>query len=616
MTSLGGVRRPAMRDCRAAARSVRAAEVGAETIRFLRPRTLGLFRTRAPVSLQLYRAAGEGRLIWQGPRSFAMLSRPADRAPSDRGRALRWIDQQWSLVMLAFVFVLFVVLAFAIAALHGLIGPVATWFALTILEALLFLVVLADQVVSLLATAWRGLRALVRGRPRAGQVAAERLPYEEWTMRLCHHDDERGAADLLAAVAGRLVALAGPDVALACPRGGITTSTMRARVAGWAEGLDDSDDREISVRIPRQLPARRHRFVDTGSFVFLWLAVITVLLLVLASLVAQAERNACAGTCTGRPATYTTALEWFGYRLMWQEPPGLTAATPLARGAGLMAEFMLLFTVVVAVAGGVRYAGYRKLLGAEHEQRMSEMYGRERVLLVVATPVEQEAVLRQARTYRGADPVREFGDGHPVHRLGVIGGTDVVLAHVGQGMTSLVSAPYSLPLLLDEWQPGYVIMLGICFGLREERQRLGDVIVTEQLQVISVRAGETEIRDRGDKVTAGHRLVERFRVAAPPPGVRMWLGLLLSWDVLVDSGPLREALKARYPDAEGGEMEGAGVYASSVRAGTEWIVVKGICDWGRDKNSDAQELAAANAATLVLDLIAARAFAPRQRSKS
>ena len=85
--------------------------------------------------------------------------------------------------------------------------------------------------------------------------------------------------------------------------------------------------------------------------------------------------------------------------------------------------------------------------------------------------------------------------------------------------------------------------------------------------------------------------------------------------MLVDSGSLRGALKARYPDAEGGGMEGAGVYVSSVRAGTEWIVVKGICDWGHDKNSDAQESAAANASKLVLDLIAARAFAPRPARK-
>jgi len=212
--------------------------------------------------------------------------------------------------------------------------------------------------------------------------------------------------------------------------------------------------------------------------------------------------------------------------------------------------------------------------------------------------------------------VPDFDGGHPVYRLGVIGGAEVLLANVGSGLTSPVSAQYSLPELLGEWRPGFVIMVGICFGLREERQRLGDVIVAEQLQVISLRAGEPEVRDRGDKVTAGHRLVERFKFAVAPPGVRVWPGLLLSWDVLVDSATLREGLKARYRDAEGGEMEGAGVYVSSVRARTEWIVVKGICDWGRDKNADAQDTAAANASRLVLDLIAARAFAGRPGRKS
>ena len=113
----------------------------------------------------------------------------------------------------------------------------------------------------------------------------------------------------------------------------------------------------------------------------------------------------------------------------------------------------------------------------------------------------------------------------------------------------------------------------------------------------------------GDASTAGHHLVERFTVAVPPPGVRVWQGTLLSWDVLVDFPPLRAALKDRYRDALGCEMEGAGVYAASVRAGIEWIVVKGICDWGQHKNDGAQGLAAGNAAGLVLGLIEARAFA-------
>ncbi len=50
-------------------------------------------------------------------------------------------------------------------------------------------------------------------------------------------------------------------------------------------------------------------------------------------------------------------------------------------------------------------------------------------------------------------------------------------------------------------------------------------------------------------------------------------------------------------------MEGAGVYAAAVRDRTEWIVVKGICDWGREKTYDFQELAAGNAAEFVLGLI-------------
>ncbi|XVU24638.1 hypothetical protein ACQPZJ_46750 [Actinoplanes sp. CA-054009] len=600
-----------MRDYRAAARAVRAADRGAETIRYLRPRTFGFFRVRAPIAVQLHRARREGRLIWRGPRSFAVLSRPADRAPAHGGRVLRWIDHQWSLVVLVVGFVLFVVLAVLIAALRPVIGPVATWYALILLEIVFLFGVAADQVIHLLAEAWRGLRALLGGTPGQDRIDAEMLPYEEWTLRLCHHEDERGVDGLLSEVGGRLSALAGPAAALACPRDASTTSATRIRVARWAGGRGENEEREITVRLPRRLPVIGHRIAETGSFFFLWLAGLAVVVLSTASLVAGWERDACPRDCGGRPVTYSKALEWLVYRLMWQEPPDLTAMTFFARGAGLAVGGLALFTVVVAWFSGVRYARYRKELTEGHRERIRLLYGKERVLLVVATEVEREAVLRQARAHGDAEVTLDFGGDHPVYRLGAIGGADVRLAHVGTGLTSPVSAPYSLPEILREWRPSYVIMVGICYGLREERQRLGDVIVAEQLQVISVRAGEKEDRDRGDKATASHRLVERFKVAVPPVGVRMWSGLLLSWDVLVDSSSLRAALKARYPDAEGGEMEGAAVYVTSLRAHTEWIVVKGICDWGQEKNSDAQELAATNAAALVLDLIAASAFAAR-----
>jgi nucleoside phosphorylase len=63
-------------------------------------------------------------------------------------------------------------------------------------------------------------------------------------------------------------------------------------------------------------------------------------------------------------------------------------------------------------------------------------------------------------------------------------------------------------------------------------------------------------------------------------------------------------LKALEPEAIGGEMEGAGLYAACYRAHVDWIIVKAICYWAdgkKDLNKDKQQqLAAENAAKFVL----------------
>jgi hypothetical protein len=80
---------PAIRECWEAARGLRTAEHAADVVEHLRPRTQGFFRTRAPIGLQLFRAAREGRLIWYGPHSFAALRTPAERPIEGAGRMLR-----------------------------------------------------------------------------------------------------------------------------------------------------------------------------------------------------------------------------------------------------------------------------------------------------------------------------------------------------------------------------------------------------------------------------------------------------------------------------------------------------------------------------------------------
>jgi nucleoside phosphorylase len=521
-------------------------------------------------------------------------------------------DRQWTLVLLLGGFLIFVLWVLILVVLREVIGATAILYAGYVVALLYLAFVAADQLTGLVQLAWGGLRSLAREAPRPDEVAAETLPYEQWSMMLCHHEGGSPAAGLLDEVGRRLAGLAGDNVVLACPTAAVTTAEMRRAVARWADGLRiDVEQPAVSVRLPRRRPVRVHRVRETGAFFFVYLVLAALLLASLASMVAGWERTACGDACADRPVTFAQALQWTWYRLVWQDPPGLHAATFWARSTGAMVGVLLPLTALMAAASLAYYRQYRTALRNEYLAMMDDALGRDRVLLVVATEVEREAVLSRARTYVDGEPSRDFSAGHPVYRLGVIGDAEVLLAQCGPGVTSPVSAAYSVPELIADWHPRYVILLGICFGLREDEQRLGDVIVGRRLQVINLRVGDAETRDRGDVITAGHRLVERFAVAAPPPGVRVQQGTLLSWDVLVDFAPLRAALRARYPDAHGGEMEGAGVYAASVRAGVEWIVVKGICDWGRHKNDAAQSLAAANAATLVLDLIEARAFARR-----
>ncbi|MFI5494768.1 hypothetical protein [Actinoplanes sp. NPDC051859] len=600
-------------ECREAARSVRGAEMGAEVSEHLRPRITGLVRSQSPITMQIYRASREGRLIWHGPNSFAVLRPPADRPLETTSSVLRWIDRQWELVVLLGEFIIFVLWVLLLGGLRGSIGTMTLWYGAAFAELLLYAVIVTDWLIGWIRMTWRGLRSLAREAPRLDEIAAESLPYDQWSMLLCHHEQDSDAATLLNDVARRLIVLAGDEAPLACPNRGVTTSAMRNHVKEWAHDLPSGVETPmIGLRLPRRRTVWPSRLVETGAFFFAYAAGVAVSVTAMAIPVSDWEQSACTIGCADRPATFMTALEWVWHRLIWQNPAGLQAETFWARSLGFMIGGLLPATALVAMASIAQSRRYFQSRRTRYEAMMGEAANQARLLIVVATPVERDAVLRRARAGRTADFPLDFSARHPVYRLGVIGGVDVLLAQCGPGMTSTESAAYSLPELISDWTPNYVIMLGICFGLHEKEQQLGDVIVGTRLQVVNLRVGETDTIDRGYTVAAGHRLMAGFAVASPPPGARLWSGTLLSWDVLVDCTPLRAALNRWYQHALGGEMEGAAVSAASMRADVEWIVVKGISDWGYNKRDDAQQLAASNAAAVVFDTIEKGAFARRE----
>lgn len=161
--------------------------------------------------------------------------------------------------------------------------------------------------------------------------------------------------------------------------------------------------------------------------------------------------------------------------------------------------------------------------------------------------------------------------------------------------------------------PSSVIMVGIAFGMRPE-QRIGELLVSRQiteyeLQKVGTHAdGQRYIIPRGDRVYASVGLLDRFRDAALRwQGKKVHFGLLLSGAKLVDNQEFKEQLQTIEPEALGGEMEGAGLYAAAQRSKVDWILVKGICDWAdgnKQRNkSRYQQQAASQAAQFTLYVI-------------
>jgi nucleoside phosphorylase len=157
-------------------------------------------------------------------------------------------------------------------------------------------------------------------------------------------------------------------------------------------------------------------------------------------------------------------------------------------------------------------------------------------------------------------------------------------------------------------------MVGIAFGLKPDKQKIGDILVSRQIccydlqRVTELTPGEITNTPRGDRVTSAPRLLDRFEAGTVGwEGGKVRFGLVLSGDKLVDSATLKANLLALEPEAIGGEMEAAGVYAAAYKGKVDWIMVKAICDWGEAKNTpnkdEDQARAARNAAEFVFQVI-------------
>jgi len=241
------------------------------------------------------------------------------------------------------------------------------------------------------------------------------------------------------------------------------------------------------------------------------------------------------------------------------------------------------------------------------ENRCDQLKKEIDAVIITATDVELKAVTHLLKPYPRRKNVLLVYSGPETYYLGRFGAYNTVVTKcriVAIGDGSVILATEQAQRL---WNPKAIIMVGIAFGKDPTKQKIGDVLVASQIiSYEQQRVGE-EIIHRGSIPPSNTILLNRFENVqnwqfARPDGsyCSLIVGSILSGEKLVDNPDFKATLFQKFPQAVGGEMEGAGLCAASGRVGTAWILVKSICDWGDGKkHKKHQPLAAASAANLV-----------------
>ncbi|GAB4200679.1 MAG: hypothetical protein OHK0022_21990 [Roseiflexaceae bacterium] len=149
------------------------------------------------------------------------------------------------------------------------------------------------------------------------------------------------------------------------------------------------------------------------------------------------------------------------------------------------------------------------------------------VLLVCVTDGEINAVFTALKPY-GQRPIYRRLQGKVYYDLGTIGEARVWLTRTEMGVVATGGALLTTQKAIQTVKPRAIVMVGIAFGTNDQKQRIGDVLVSKQLMLYDLqRRGtvgqEEQIVPRGERTAASAMLLEQFRHGAlfwPPEGAR------------------------------------------------------------------------------------------------
>ncbi|MEU4564337.1 hypothetical protein AB0F72_38645 [Actinoplanes sp. NPDC023936] len=572
----------------------------------------------------LFLAAREGRLIGSAD-AFAVIEPPIARMsewnaamrvlPRDV-RAIAWLARAWQFILPVAPVLIAMLVAVPLVLLHranALTALVLILAGLTVLAG--------DMTVSVIRLAGELIRS-GSANTTDNEIIGNELRGHCWTIAFGHAlepaDVDRLSAEAFRRVSALTDAMLPEDPAFGSECLGVRVQSFAGRDARDALGslpslqrIPRTDWFVIGARTDFKRPD--HEAVRPLSIVRLMLVATTLCVLVSAQVVASLERQACSTPgCDDRQLSYPWALRWIIEYVFFQFPESVTWQAQLLGLLVMVAVPVMVICVFMATRQRLRYRRARRDLMYDAIKRMAAQPA---VAILVVNEAESKAV-RDAFVARSPGLVPATGKvgGKAVTQLGVLGGARIVMAQSEQGTVGAGSMPWTVDNLVKNLDPVFLVLTGVCYGLDSReldggKQDIGDVVVATQLRAVEHRKVTTRADGSQYEITRGPRpetssdLLSHARVLGHARQPAVHFGPVLSLNTLVNSAEERARLRALDEEAIAGEMEATGLYAAASQVKSDWIIVKGISDWGVEKADDFQAAAARNAADIVADLI-------------
>ncbi len=236
--------------------------------------------------------------------------------------------------------------------------------------------------------------------------------------------------------------------------------------------------------------------------------------------------------------------------------------------------------------------------------------------IITALPEELKAVLDKLDKLGTCETLADKSEPLPFHQYN-IGNAKVLVTRLDKAGN--IKAAAAASLVLERYQPTYLLMVGIAAGFEDKKVQWGDVVVAEACYYDGPGKETKDGKSpRPQQLPTSKFLYARSldyknpdwkaNIGHPAPNgecqLRVHPGMIASSETVIAHKPKMDRLLAAQDSLRAVAMEGYGMAEAALNHKVDFLEIRGICDFGDgNKNDDWHEYAANVVAAYAVGLL-------------